>query len=924
MRFDFPQALLLLVPLGLLLWRTGRLPGPPMWLRVALMVLLVVALARPQFVMRSAGSDVVVVVDRSRSMPQGSEERAAELIELLRKEQRPGDRVGVIAFGREPRVELTPTADGRFGGFTQAVDGEASDLTAALDRAYDLIPQDRTGRVLVISDGRSTGADPRGAARRLAARGIEVDYRWLAREESGLDLAVTSLDVPSSVAEREPFLLTGTVHATKAVDAQVTLERNGQPLVRGPYSFRPGANLITFRDLIEKPGVAAYQLRVDAAGDGTVENDIGRAVLRVEGPPRVLLMSEVGERGVLAQTLRDIGLQLEVRKPGPVSMGDLEGVGSLVLENIEAGSLGEPGLRVISQYVKEAGGGLVMTGGRNSFGEGGFRRSPVEDLLPVSLEMRQEQRKVSIALSILMDCSCSMGATVPDGRTKMQLAGEGAVAALSLLNPEDEASVHVVDTSPKEIFPLSSVQDGLPLDKVAKAFSGGGGIYVGEALEAGRSEILKSDKPTRHVLLFSDAADSEEPANYQAVLADLRSRNVTVSVIGMGSPADPDAQLLMEVANLGQGRIYFAEDPASLPRIFSQETIAVARAAFVDSPTPLKTAPDLPLLGKVSTQALPQIGGYNLTYLKPQASVALRSSDENEAPVVALWPRGTGRVVAFTGEVDGKYTGAMRSWSGYRGLLEQMVRWTMSAQKPKAEDFVARATRRGNDLHVTLDFDPEQAPVELNPTVLILSGDGSDTPAELSMRWEAEDRLGAHFTLPGPGSYHPVVKVGGRVIRAPPVALPYAPEFEPGSVKEGKETLAAVASLTGGAERLSMTGLFAEVLESEAAVPLAPAIVAFCVLLLLAEVFVRRFLSGRPRRVVEVKDAALRAILEPAPAVKASRSAEVVRPITPKEPESAPEEPAPQAPAAAANDKPAGVQNALEQARERANRRTKR
>ena len=138
-----------------------------------------------------------------------------------------------------------------------------------------------------------------------------------------------------------------------------------------------------------------------------------------------------------------------------------------------------------------------MTGGRHSFGEGGYRKSPIEDVLPVSLEMRQEQRKASVALSILMDCSCSMGATVPDGRTKMQLAAEGAVAALELLNPEDEASVHMIDTAAHEIFGLSPVHDGLPLDKVARGFSGGGGIYVGEALRVGKGEILSSRKPTR-------------------------------------------------------------------------------------------------------------------------------------------------------------------------------------------------------------------------------------------------------------------------------------------------------------------------------------------------------------------------------------------------------------------------------------------
>ncbi|MBM4776281.1 MAG: VWA domain-containing protein, partial [Archangiaceae bacterium] len=138
MSFVAPQALLLLVPLGLLLWRTGKLNGPPMWLRGGLVTLLVVALAQPEWKLESDGSDLVVVVDRSRSMPTGSLDQATELIHLLENERRPGDRVGVVSFGREVRVESPLSHDARFGGFSQAIDGEASNLATALDAAADL------------------------------------------------------------------------------------------------------------------------------------------------------------------------------------------------------------------------------------------------------------------------------------------------------------------------------------------------------------------------------------------------------------------------------------------------------------------------------------------------------------------------------------------------------------------------------------------------------------------------------------------------------------------------------------------------------------------------------------------------------------------------------------------------------------------
>jgi hypothetical protein len=174
--------------------------------------------------------------------------------------------------------------------------------------------------------------------------------------------------------------------------------------------------------------------------------------------------------------------------------------------------------------------------------------------------------------------------------------------------------------------------------------------------------------------------------------------------------------------------------------------------------------------------------------------------------------------------------------------------------------------------------------------------------------------------LPGSGTWHPVVKLGDRLFRAPPVTLPWAPEFEPAPAKEGQASLASVASAGGGVERLAMVGLFKEAVESEAAVPLAPWLVAWTVVLLLGEVFVRRFFSG-PRAVRR------------RPVAPAAAAASATAPL-PSAPIASPAARSP-APSASALDAPASqpdvafvaperkdVRSALAQARERAKKRT--
>jgi Mg-chelatase subunit ChlD len=61
------------------------------------------------------GVDVVVVVDVSRSMPAESRSRALEIIRLLEERRDDGDRIGVVIFGRDARVERLLEEHSRFG-----------------------------------------------------------------------------------------------------------------------------------------------------------------------------------------------------------------------------------------------------------------------------------------------------------------------------------------------------------------------------------------------------------------------------------------------------------------------------------------------------------------------------------------------------------------------------------------------------------------------------------------------------------------------------------------------------------------------------------------------------------------------------------------------------------------------------------------
>ena len=116
------------------------------------------------------GVDVVIVADLSRSMPADSRARTLEIITLLEQRRSAGDRVGIVTYGREARIERLPEELGEASAFVQEVDRDGSDLGGAIGLAASLIPRERRGRLIVLSDGEANGTPVAAAAHRGGAR----------------------------------------------------------------------------------------------------------------------------------------------------------------------------------------------------------------------------------------------------------------------------------------------------------------------------------------------------------------------------------------------------------------------------------------------------------------------------------------------------------------------------------------------------------------------------------------------------------------------------------------------------------------------------------------------------------------------------------------------------------------------------------
>src|SRR5262245_61917214 len=201
------------------------------------------------------------------------------------------------------------------------------------------------------------------------------------------------------------------------------------------------------------------------------------------------------------------------------SLDSLAQNSGVLIENVPAEKITTRGMESIASWISEAGAGLMMTGGKRAYGPGGYFKSPLEPILPVSMELRQEHRKLALAIVVAMDRSGSMGVSVGGGRTKMDLANLAAVQVLDMLTPMDEFGVVAVDSVSHIIADLQNVDESKSVrNRILKVDSGGGGIFIFEALTTAADMLLQAESGTRHIILFADAADSEEAGKYRDLL----------------------------------------------------------------------------------------------------------------------------------------------------------------------------------------------------------------------------------------------------------------------------------------------------------------------------------------------------------------------------------------------------------------------
>lgn len=799
MTFTAPEWFFLL-PVFLLLGLVWR--GPELWrpLRVLLILVVTMLLVDPQIDKQQDALDLWVLLDRSESTDDLIDKGLPEWEKLLEK-SKPSryDELHFIDYAsdiveRKPGTETAVYTGNR----------KLTRTNLAIQNIMALAPEDRPSRILLFSDGYATEPLAEAAAK-LSRMGIPMDYR-LVREDTSEDFRVARLHTPLRTQIGEPFVLDVTVRGYADAEIPLVIKRNGQTLTETTVQIVNGTGHAEFTDRISRTGSYQYSAEILPKKDAHPGNNRIERWIEVVGGPRVLLVSKYTNDPVAA-ALRDQDYDVQVvSEPGALQVGQLAGARAVVFNNVPAFEVPARFQDALNFYVREQGGGFMMVGGKQSFGSGGYFQSAVDNLLPVSMELKNEHRKLSVAMAVVMDRSGSMSMSAGSGKSKMDLANTGAARAVELLGDMDQLCVFAVDSSPHKIVPLTQIKQNKKkiIGKIRRIRSQGGGIFVYTGLQAAWKELKQSNAGTRHVILFSDAADSEEPGKYKQLIEEMEKGGCTISVIGLGTPKDSDAAFLKDIAKRGKGRCFFTTRPAEIPRLFAQETVTMARSAFLTDPVGTKPTGKW---SEISAKPFAWPGmadGYNLSYIRPDATPSLATTDEYLAPLVSHARRGIGRTAAVTFPLSGKYSEKIRSWPQYGDFIQTLTQWLMGDILPPGIGL--RHRLEGTRLTVDLLYDTDEWAQKFAihpPRIKLLNGEASVAPYEVAWKRIAPGRFSLSRDLGEGTLIRGAIQTGEHAIPFGPIIVGSSTEwaFDPDRLAE----LRSVSAQTGGRELIDLS-----------------------------------------------------------------------------------------------------------------------
>ncbi|MHC4914634.1 MAG: glutamine amidotransferase, partial [Planctomycetota bacterium] len=699
LHFLTPIWFLALLLLPLVVWHGRRslagLSDFRRWASMVLRVLLVLAaiLALTEACWRQISREVTVVylVDRSASVPSEEQKKVLRYMrETATRREKGGrqvdDRAGLVVFGEGSSVELAPSE--RFSApqrLHSIIETEHTDIAEGLRMAAASFPAGARKRIVLISDGAETKGLALEEARRLGEMGVRVECLHIGREKQP-EVMVDRLVVRQEARAGEPVQVRTILRADQPASGELELFLDGRPVAKRRFRTDAAGKLTPETFAVRLPGPGFYpievRLRPDPGCDTVHQNNVGYAFTQLRGKARVLILHSGAGRadpgadvGFLARALAREKIEVRLAGPAaiPTSNAELAGYDCVILANVGAYAFTKGGMEAVRSAVRDMGVGLIMIGGPDSFGAGGYLNTPIEEALPVSCEVRQRKVMPNGALALIMH-TCEMPQPNYWGRRISK-------AAIDALSDQDQAGMLLYDWNKgcSWLFKMQQVgPNRAAMANLIKNAQPGDMPAFDPSMKMALAGLKAARAAMKHCIIISDGDPSlSDPT----LVGQFKAAKITISTIAIAPHGGMCVGTLKRIANATGGRYYYPKNPNLLPQIFVKEAMTVRRSVIFNKTfTPINRAETDPIKGFWGVR-LPQLDGYVVTTARDRAEVPLTVKLEGslEDPVLAHWRYGEGKAVAFTSSAASDWASHWIGWPGYVKFWAQIVRWASRA-----------------------------------------------------------------------------------------------------------------------------------------------------------------------------------------------------------------------------------------------------
>jgi uncharacterized membrane protein len=759
---------------------------------------IALALARPSWITQTQKVATIVLVDVSDSVSDKQLEQTKKYVDEIEDKEGSGN-LQLVTFAEKPTVARKQDGKALSASIARHVGGGAgTDTQAAMQLAYGLYPDGFLPRMVIVSDGNQTQGDAAVEAYRAKELGVKVSWRAFDPEPVP-EVRVVGVTTPEDLKVGQPYEVTAEVWSSNQQTVTLSLQQDEFPNGLEPsktVELREGKNLVKFKSDAKHAGATTYRLRL-AKFEHDTEKANNEAVMTapVKGRPNVLyveggVLREPGSAGYLQRALEHENIDVAVRGPSgiPSNPKELEKYDLVMVSDVPAHLMGAGQMAALDTYVKSMGGGLVMAGGEDSFGSGGYERTMIENMMPVRFDSEKIKEQPDVALVLVIDRSGSMQGP------KLEAAKESARVTAQVLSPNDFIAVVAFDSEASVLVrPQRAANRNRISSEIARLQSGGGtNIYPGlkEAFE-----ILQGiNAKVKHVILMTDG---EAPTDGLAELVqDMHGSRITVSCVGVQGA---DRNMLAMIADAGEGRLYMVDDIGSLPKIFMKETQEAQKSQLVEDVIHTVVAKRVEAIEGTGVENAPPLYGYVTTKPKPTSETILIAASTGE-PILSRWRYGAGTSVAFTSDVKNRWSKDWIRWQGYPKFWAQVIRSSMRRKVYDSYDLFAKVADGRAQVTVDAIDSGDRFVNEMETELQVIDPATNKVTESLPMAQTAAGRYTADFKIQKYGSFllKAVHKRDGKTVAESmgSVALSYPLEYLRST--PDLEPLQAAAHVSGG------------------------------------------------------------------------------------------------------------------------------